>query len=109
MFLSVCLLIGWVVFSIVGDFHLKKAANQHFWIISPSFIYGLIIYASCSILAVISFKRMEFGTLAIVWSALSLAISVLSSVVVFDEPLTIRRSIALFLVLLATFVMRKEL
>ena len=106
MIISLLIIISWVIFSIWGDYHLKLAAKDFTWY---HYLLGLWTYATCSIFTVYSFRRMDFGTMAIIWSASSLAISVISSVIVFGEPLTQRRIIAFVLVTLAVIVMGKEL
>jgi multidrug transporter EmrE-like cation transporter len=94
---SVTLVIIWVALATWGDTLLKTAPRLG----TIRFAVGGVIYFSCAFLAFWTYRLQGFGWVVLLWNSLSLALSLLLSVVVFQEPFTIRRRIATILVLAA--------
>jgi multidrug transporter EmrE-like cation transporter len=94
---SLLLVLLWVLVATYGDICFKQAAT----IASLSFAQGFVSYAACSFLALAAFQRQQWGWVFIVWNCLSLVLSMVLSVLLFQEELTSRRLVATVLVCVA--------
>ena len=80
------MLILWVAAAGAGDILLK----QH-RLFDWRFAAGCVLYIACAFFAVYCFHRSDFGVLALFWNAVSIPASVAIALVVFHEPITMRR------------------
>lgn len=96
--LSLGLVLAWVVVAMCADVLFKKAPSLDSW----QFWCGCFIYGwPCGIAAFYSYRLQQFGWLGLMWCSVSLAASLLLSVVLFSEPFTFRRGLSAVLVLVA--------
>jgi len=72
-------------------------------IVTADFFVGSLCYLLTSFLAITAFHRQQWGWIFIVWNCVSLALGMVLSVILFHEPITIKRAAAslfVFLVIL---------
>src|ERR1041385_7646387 len=75
MLIIILLVIAWVGVACLGDVFFKNAKT----FCDPNFLFGLFCYGITSSLAVLTFRRAEFASVAILWIAISLLLSLLVS------------------------------
>jgi multidrug transporter EmrE-like cation transporter len=97
MLYSIILVLAWVGLATYADTCFKKAPKVD----SLKFFTGMACYAATSFFAIATFKRQQWGWILITWNCTSLLVSMILSVVLFDEPFTKRRMIATILTLIA--------
>lgn len=93
--LGVSLICAWVGIAVYADVQFKAAASLHSW----RFAIASICYWSTSFIAFRAFKLQQWGWICLMWSVVSLAVSLALSVALYGEPFTIRRRIAAVLIL----------
>ena len=93
MLLTISLTFAWVCIAGLADVLFKNASGFS----DIKFVCGLILYATTAILAVLTFKRIEFGSLIILWITLSLLVGLMISVFYYHEKFTLTTAIAAFL------------
>ena len=82
-----------IFFSIVGDIFLKRSEFQNLELLG----FGVLFYALGAIPVAFAFRKLQFGTVFLVWEAFSVIIALIIANVLFNEPLSIYKYIALFL------------
>jgi hypothetical protein len=97
---AILLILIWVGIVTYCDALFKSAASMA----STKFIVAASLYFGMSFLAFWTFKLKQFGWVILLWNSVSLAASLVLSVVAFREPFTIRRCAAAVLVLAAILV-----
>jgi multidrug transporter EmrE-like cation transporter len=91
------LVFGGVPLTVLADIPLKKSAGQNICL----FLLGAVLYALVAIPVTLAFRITDFGLLFIIWEAVTVAIGLGIATLVFREALTIQRSIAFFLTIVA--------
>jgi len=86
-----------VALTVLADVLLKKSAGQN----ARFFVLGVILYALVAIPVTLAFRITEFGPLFIIWEAVTVALGLVISAVVFRETMTIQRSVAFILTIAA--------
>ncbi len=93
----------WVVLGVVltmaGDVFLKKSHIYNYGYLA----LGIFLYACGVIPVAIIFTKMEFGSVFLVWEALTVILALGIAGLYFDEPFTIYRSLAFMLALGALY------
>lgn len=95
--LAIGLVLVWVGIATYGDTLFKSAPSLS----SGLFLAAAGCYLVTSFFAFWTFRLQQWGWIILLWNSVSLALSLLLSVVMFGEPFTIRRRIAAVLVLAA--------
>lgn len=90
-------MIVWVGLCTYADTVLKSCKN----FVSLNFLLGCSLYASSAFLAVWSLRSQQFGWVTIGWNAMQLLCSIAIASATYHEPLTFRRLLASFLLLIA--------
>ena len=93
----ILLVVFWVAIGTWADTLLKQSMFLASW----RFVVGATVYSSCSLLAFWTYRVQGFGWVVLFWNSLSLAVSLLLSVIMFGEPFTLRRRLAAALILAA--------
>ena len=96
MILTIFLVLAWVCIACVADVLFKNASGFG----DVKFLYGLALYAATAFVAVIAFRRLEFGSMIILWLALSLLVGLLISVFYYHEKFTPTRATAAVLTMI---------
>lgn len=86
-----------VALTVLADVLLKKSGGQNVRFI----VLGVILYALVAIPVTFAFRITEFGLLFIIWEAVTVALGLVISAVVFRETLTFQRSMAFLLTIAA--------
>jgi multidrug transporter EmrE-like cation transporter len=94
---SLALILVWVSAAAYGDVCFKRAAG----VFGGQYLLGCAAYAATTVCAVLTFSRQSFAWVIILWSALSLGVSMAISIGFFKERLTVKRAIACTLLLAA--------
>lgn len=94
--------IVWVGIATCGDLWLKQTRGFGTW----RFAAGTVAYALCAVMAVVTFRRAQWGWVLLAWNCLSLAVGMWMSVAMFHERFTLKRAIAA--VLLAAAIVISE-
>jgi len=94
---AVTLILPWVGIATYGDTLFKSAPS----LTSGKFVAASASYFVTSFFAFWTFKLQQWGWIILLWNSLSLALSLFLSVVMFEEPFTLRRRIAAAFVLAA--------
>lgn len=97
---TLALIVVWVAIACMGDVCFKAARS---WT-DPNFIWGLTLYICTGGIAVLTFRRADFGSVAIIWIATSLLLSLATSVFYYHEHLSLARIVAAVLTLLAVIL-----
>ena len=100
MFASIVLIIIWVAIGMFGDVFLRASQGFSTW----RFVAGTALYASTSILAILTFRRQSWGWVILAWNCISIAIGMALSVIIFGERFTWKRLIAAALLTAAMFL-----
>lgn len=98
--MTASLILGWVVLATYADMLFKGAKTWD----SQRFMAGVACYAACGAFALATFKRQQWGWIILMWNICSIALSMLISVLQFNEPFTMRRAIAMALIITAIFL-----
>jgi multidrug transporter EmrE-like cation transporter len=91
------LILLWVLIATVADMHFKAARSWD----DPSFWIGVVLYAFTGGLALLTFKRVDFGSVVVIWIATSLLLGILVSVLWYRERFTCARALALLATIIA--------
>jgi multidrug transporter EmrE-like cation transporter len=79
-----------VLFSTLGDVFLKKGQFGNF-----SFFLGIFLYAVGAVFVFFVFKRIEFGSVFLIWEAVTIVVAMSIASFYFKEDFTIYRTLAL--------------
>lgn len=88
-----------VTLTIVGDVFLKKSHLENYWFVA----LGIFFYVCGVIPVAIIFKKMDFGSVFLVWEALTVILALLIANFYFKEPFTVYKSLALALAIGALY------
>lgn len=104
MTISLILVLVWVAVATFADTRFKAASGVwtfDFWIAFAS-------YALCSFAALATFRRQSWGWIILMWNVLSLALSLVLSVVLYREPFTRHRVVAALMLFGAFLLVRGD-
>jgi multidrug transporter EmrE-like cation transporter len=90
-----------VTLSMVGDVFLKRASTLGSAI---DVFLGLTFYVMGCVPVIFIFRAARFGSVFIIWESLTVIMAVLIGYTVFGEALTVRKIIAVFLVVSALLI-----
>lgn len=85
--------------TIIGDVFLKKSQMQNYEFLA----LGLLFYACGVIPVAIIFKRMEFGTVFLVWEAVTVLVAMIVASWYFKEAFTMSKALALLFAIMALY------
>lgn len=88
-----------VALSMVGDVFLKKSHTTD----TKLFILGLFFYALGAIPVAFAFTKIEFGSVFLIWEAVTVIAALTIGALIFKEHFTVYKVIALFLALGAAY------
>ncbi len=104
MALTILLIFIWVGIACIADVFFKNTSG----FADIKFFCGLVLYAATAGIAVITFKRIEFGALIILWMAVSLLVGILISVFYYHEKFTYTTATALILTFIVMALIGKN-
>lgn len=90
MTISLILMLAWVAVATFADTRFKAASGV--WTVS--FAVAFASYALTSFIALVAFRRQSWGWIILIWNTLSLALSLVLSVILYREPFTTHRLVA---------------
>ena len=99
IFISFLLIVGGVALSMVGDVFLKKSHTTDYKL----FALGLFFYALGAIPVAFAFKKIEFGSVFLIWEAVTVIAALAIATLLFKEDLSNYKLIALLLALGAAY------
>ena len=82
-----------------GDVFLKKSQVYNYKLL----VLGLILYSAGVIPVAIVFRKMDFGSVFLVWEALTIILALLIASFYFKETLTLYKGLALLFALGALY------
>ena len=82
-----------------GDVFLKKSQLTNHWYL----VLGILLYACGVIPVAIIFKRMDFGSVFLVWEALTVILAMFIATLYFKESFTLYKGLALLFALVALY------
>jgi undecaprenyl phosphate-alpha-L-ara4N flippase subunit ArnF len=94
--------------SILADYFLKTASERPSWLAAPEFGVGALLYGSTAIGWVLAMQHMKLGTIAVVYSSLTLVLLAALGVAVFGERLNGREILGIGLALAALGLMHSS-
>ena len=93
----------WIVigvsFTMAGDVFLKKSQVTNHWYL----VLGLILYSCGVIPVVIVFRKIDFGSVFLVWEALTVILAMIIASLYFKESFTVYKGLALVFALSALY------
>lgn len=99
IFYSVLLIALGVGFSIIGDIFLKKSELTNYTYVA----LGVLIYACGAIPVAFAFKKIEFGSVFMIWEAITVISAIIIASIVFKESFSFYKAIALVLAMAALY------
>ena len=96
MILTIFLIFLWVCIACLAGVFFKNASGLG----DVKFLYGFLLYCVTAVLALFTFRRIEFGSMTILWVAMSLLLGLLISVFYYHEKFTLVTGISAFLTLI---------
>jgi multidrug transporter EmrE-like cation transporter len=96
---STLLIVCGVAFSMVGDVFLKKSHMNNYKL----FALGIFFYALGAVPVAFAFKKIEFGSVFLIWEAVTVIAALSIASLVFKESFTMYKAIALLLALGAAY------
>jgi multidrug transporter EmrE-like cation transporter len=96
---SLLLITCGVAFSIGGDVFLKKSQLHNGWFMAV----GIILYACGAIPVAVAFKKLQFGSMFLIWEAVTVISALLVANWLFKEAFTPSKSVALLLAIGALY------
>jgi multidrug transporter EmrE-like cation transporter len=96
---SLLLIVLGVGFSMIGDVLLKKSHTDNYKL----FMLGLFFYALGAVPVAFAFVKIDFGSVFLIWEAVTVIIALVIATFLFKEIFTVYRFIALFLALGAAY------
>ncbi len=103
-FSGLLLLIGAVALSVVADVFLKKSQFQNWKLV----MLGFFLYGLEAIPVAIAFQKITFGPVMIIWSAVAVTLGVLVASILFKEPLTYPKMLALIFAVVAIYLSNRS-
>ena len=96
---SLAIIIVGVIFSIAGDVFLKQSnfSNHKYLLV------GMFLYALAGIPVALVFKKLEFGTVFLVWQAVNLVGVMTIAYFIYHEAFTFNKTMALVFTLVALY------
>lgn len=88
------------VLTLFADVALKKSQSWDRW-----FLLGLVIYSSTAVTTTLGYKRLSFGSVAIIWEAVVVLTSVALAVVLYGERMSLPKAAAMALALASVAVL----
>lgn len=85
--------------TLLGDVFLKKSQMQNYNFLA----LGLLFYACGVIPVAIIFKKMEFGTVFLVWEAVTVIVAMVIASWYFKETFTVSKALAITFALVALY------
>jgi multidrug transporter EmrE-like cation transporter len=96
---SVLLIVCGVALSMIGDVFLKKSHTTDYKL----FALGLFFYALGAVPVAFAFKKIEFGSVFLIWEAVTVIAALTIASLIFKEAFSIYKLIALVLALAAAY------
>jgi multidrug transporter EmrE-like cation transporter len=97
---GILLISSGVALSMIGDVLLKQSAVANLVMLTG----GIVFYASGAIPVAIAFKTVDFGSVFLVWEAVTVVAALVVARLLFNEPVTIQRLLALAFALTAIWL-----
>ncbi len=88
-----------VISSTIGDVFLKKSHLDNWWF----FGLGIFFYALGVIPVAVVFKKIEFGSVFLIWEAVTVIVALLVASLYFKESFTLYKGFALLFALFALY------
>jgi len=88
-----------VGFTLAGDIFLKKSAIEGNWYI----ILGLLLYMCGIIPVVIAFRMVDFGSVFLIWEALTVFLAIIFATLYFKESFTFYKAVALIFAIISLY------
>lgn len=88
-----------VIFTLAGDIFLKKSQMTNYWF----FGLGLLLYAAGVIPVAIAFKRIDFGSVFLIWEVATVVLALIFASLYFKEPFTTYKGLALLFAVCALY------
>lgn len=98
-FISLILILSGVAVSMLGDVYLKKSEVYNYKLL----ILGTLLYAFGAIPVAFAFKKIDFGSVFLIWEATTVISALVIASLVFKEHFSVYKCIALFLALGAAY------
>lgn len=93
-----------VVFTMAGDVFLKKSQLYNY----KYFALGLLLYACGVIPVAIVFRKIDFGSVFLIWEALTIILAMAIASFYFKEDFTLYKGLALLFALAALYFSYKS-
>lgn len=89
-----------VAVSMLADYFLKKSGFYNFNLLAVGFIlYGIAAFPVAA-----AFQFTQFGIVFLIWEAMTVTLALLMGMIIFKEPLTSLKAVALSLAILTITV-----
>ena|SRR6185369_17000224 len=88
-----------VTLTMAGDVFLKKSHLHNY----KYLVLGLILYGCGVIPVAVVFTKIDFGSVFLIWEALTVVLAIGIAFFYFEEPLTLYKSLAVVLALSALY------
>lgn len=96
---SLILIVAGVALSMVGDVFLKKSHTENYKL----FAAGVFFYALGALPVAFAFKKIEFGSVFLIWEAATIILALAIAALYFKEDFSVYKLIALALALGAAY------
>lgn len=100
---SIFLITIGVILSTIGDVFLKKSHLNNWWFFGA----GILFYALGVVPVAVVFKKIDFGSVFLIWEAITVIIALLVANLYFNETFTVYKALALLFALCALYFSSK--
>lgn len=88
-----------VGFTLAGDIFLKKSVVEGNWFL----VFGIFLYICGIIPVAIAFRMIDFGSVFLIWEALTVLLALIFATLYFKESFTFYKGIALIFAVLSLY------
>ncbi len=89
---SIAIILG-IASSIMGDVYLKRSGFYD----TRLLLLGILFYALGALPVAYAFNKMQFGIVFLIWEAFTVIVALIVASILFKEPLTTYKMVALLL------------